>query len=85
MTRRIGVTSADEIQKVLQEFKKDIKFKSRGVTFGEVDFLYRSKEITEKMTTRKLQSEDWVLIPAYIGRRMVRVRVGTIPPEIEKE
>lgn len=76
VTEKIGIDPTDHIEGLLQEYKSEIELKARGVKFGEVEVIYKTREIAERMATRKLQSESRVLFPSYMGRRVARIRVG---------
>lgn len=84
-TGRISVAPVNEIEKALTAYKELILQKSRTVNFGETEEIYKDEKVAEEMAGGKLLSEKWVLFSSYTEMRIVRIRVGRIPPLIRSE
>lgn len=38
-------------------------------------------EVVVAWSTLTLKSEEWMLFPTHLGRRMAKIRIGRVPPE----
>lgn len=50
-----------------------------------VEVSFNTYQIAKKYTTKIITSEKWKLFPVYMGKKIVRVKIGGILPTIRKE
>lgn len=65
--------------------KVKITFVTRAKRYGTVEAVFEYENMAKKMAMEDFKSEKWWLFPMYMGRRLVRIRVGAIPSYVKPE
>ncbi|XP_052829386.1 uncharacterized protein LOC128249544 [Octopus bimaculoides] len=83
-TRKIELATVEEIEECLKSIRKQTTFVTRGRTYATVEVRFATEVEAIKNSTEAIRSEEWVLLPSYCGKRVARVRVGKVLPELEE-
>lgn len=71
------------IEKYLGPILNQIKYLAQGTSFATVVARFETAEELRKFSIRVLIDENLALLPLYIGRRTSRMKIKSIPPEME--
>lgn len=75
----------EEVLSIFNTWMEYVTFYSRGLQFGTLKFHFKNEEMTYIMAMSPLRTEKSVFYPMYMGRRLVELRIGGIPPEFRPE
>lgn len=81
----IEIALEGEIEKPLENMQEEIQFHTQGRQYGAVEVRFVTEKTVVAHGTATLKADDQALLPTYLGRRIVRLRIGKIPQEIEEE
>lgn len=84
-TKKIEDVLTKDIEAIFREVKCEINFISRTNKFGMMEVSFKTEQIAKKYATKNITSEKWRLFHMYTEKKVVRVRIGGIPPKIKEE
>lgn len=84
MKRKIDIAKEEILELVQNKIRNDITFYTRCVKFGSIEVRLQTKELAEINVTKILRTNGF-FFPTYLKKRITRIRVGKVPPEIEEE
>lgn len=84
-TKRTEMDPEREIETAMKKVVKYAICYTRGVKYGSVEVKFDTQNLAAGYFMKILQTEGSMLSPTFIGKRIVRVRVGKIPLEMETE
>lgn len=71
------------LEEVLPSFQKcmdNIKFCQRGQSFGTLELIFVAEDTAYAISISIVEEGRWSFYPVYMGKGMVRVPVGAVPP-----
>ncbi|CAI9737124.1 XP_029640472.1uncharacterized protein LOC115215450 [Octopus vulgaris] len=83
--RKIDFSLEKEVELCLKPIWEKIKFITRGKRYGTVETRFGTEEEAREQSMNPLRTEAITLLPIYRGRRVSRITVINIPPEVDPE
>lgn len=74
------------LNEVLPPFSKsleDTTYYSRGLKFGTIEFRFIDANTAYATSLTPVEIEKWILLPIYMDKRIVNIRIGCVTLEIK--
>ena len=82
-TRRVETPTHSQFEKTMGQTWREASFVKRGKRYGTVEVRFNSKAEAMKHYITSLKSEEFILVPSYMGQKVAKIRVVDVPPEID--
>lgn len=77
----MNLQTEEEIKK---DIRKNVVFYTRG-RFAVLEIRFADNDLSAPSVAITLRTEKWVLFPAYLGRRIAKLSMGRVSPDIEAQ